>query len=343
MQTQTLSKAGGPVAPKQDLTNRLVLFAARYAIVIAFVLLLIGMSLASPYFLTSYNLLNVVRQAAPVLMVGVGMTFIMATGGIDLSVGSVVALTSVFCADLLARGVPSPLVALLMLALGGGIGLVNGTFVVLGLPSFVVTLASLTFVRGFAFVYSQGYAQAITNAGFKELGRGWIGPLPISGTLALIVAIGGYVLLMHTRLGRYMLAVGGREEAARVQGIRTGRVKMFAYVSTGVLAGAAGLVIASWIGNGSPNAGIGFELDVITPVVLGGTSLFGGQATIFGTVIGGLFTNFVRNGLNLRGVDPYWVQVVTGLILLFAVYFNTRVAGRLTEIARLKANREAER
>jgi ribose/xylose/arabinose/galactoside ABC-type transport system permease subunit len=206
-----------------------------------------------------------------------------------------------------------------------------------------VTLASLTFVRGFAFVYSQGYAQAVTNAGFKELGRGWIGPLPISGTLALLIAIGGHVLLIHTRLGRYMLAVGGREEAARVQGIRTGRVKMFAYVSTGVLAGAAGLVIASWIGNGSPNAGIGFELDVITPVVLGGTSLFGGQATIFGTVIGGLFTNFVRNGLNLRGVDPYWVQVVTGLILLFAVFFNTRVAGRLTEIARLKANREAER
>jgi ribose/xylose/arabinose/galactoside ABC-type transport system permease subunit len=342
MPSQIVSDAEIVPTSRQSLTSTLVLFGARYAIVVGFVLLLVGMSFASPYFLTSFNLLNVVRQAAPVLMVGVGMTFIMATGGIDLSVGSVVALTSVLCADLLTRGVPIPVVAVLMLVLGGAIGFVNGIFVVLGMPSFVVTLASLTFVRGFAFVYSQGYAIVVDSPAFKELGRGWVGPLPISGTLALLIAVAGHIVLLHTRLGRYMLAVGGREEAARVQGIRTGRVKLFAYISTGVLAGGAGLVITSWLGNGSPNAGIGFELDVITPVVLGGTSLFGGQATIFGTVIGGLFTNFVRNGLNLRGVDPYWVQVVTGLILLFAVFFNTRVAGRLTEVARLAAHREAD-
>lgn len=342
MHTQLLSDAEAVPAPRQTLTSRLVLLGARYAIVVAFVLLLIGMSFASPYFFSSFNLLNVVRQASPVLMVGVGMTFIMATGGIDLSVGSIVALTSVLCADLLTRGVPIPLVDLLMLLLGGAIGFINGIFVVWGVPSFVVTLASLTFVRGFAFVYSQGYAIAVASPAFKALGRGWVGPLPISGTLAVLIAIAGHILLVHTRLGRYMLAVGGREEAARVQGIHTGRVKLFAYVSTGVLAGAAGLVVTSWLGNGSPNAGIGFELDVITPVVLGGTSLFGGQATIFGTVIGGLFTNFVRNGLNLRGVDPYWVQVVTGLILLFAVFFNARVASRLNEVARLAAHREAD-
>jgi ribose/xylose/arabinose/galactoside ABC-type transport system permease subunit len=343
MDTQTLPEAEAPLGPREALSSRLVLLGARYAIVIAFVLLLIGMSFASPYFFSSFNLLNVVRQAAPVLMVGVGMTFIMATGGIDLSVGSVVAVTSVLCADLLRRGVPIPAVDVLMLLLGGAIGFINGVFVVWGVPSFVVTLASLTFVRGFAFVYSQGYAIVVASSAFKELGRGWVGPLPVSGTLALLIAVAGYIVLVHTRLGRYMLAVGGREEAARLQGISTGRVKLFAYVSTGILAGGAGLVITSWLGNGSPNAGIGFELDVITPVVLGGTSLFGGQATIFGTVIGGLFTNFVRNGLNLRGVDPYWVQVVTGLILLFAVFFNTRVASRLTEVARFASHREADR
>ena len=320
--------------------NTLILLGARYAIFLAFVILIIGMSLASPYFFSSYNLFNVVRQAAPILIIGVGMTFVMATGGIDLSVGSVVALTSVLCADLLAKGLPIPLVIAAMLCLGAAVGFINGIFVVNGVPAFVVTLASLTFVRGFAFVYSKGYAIAVASPAFKEIGRGWVGPFPISGTLALALAVAGYVILVHTRLGRYMLAVGGREEAARLQGIRVGRIKMFAYVTTSVLAALAGVIITSWLGNGSPNAGIGLELDVITPVVLGGTSLFGGQATIFGTVIGSLFTNFIRNGLNLQGVDPFWVQVVTGLILLFAIYFNTRITSRLAEVARLTAHRE---
>ena len=333
-------RAGGAWLPSRA---NLMAGAARYAIVLAFIVLIVAMSLASPYFFSSYNLLNVVRQAAPIIMIGIGMTFVMATGGIDLSVGSTVALTSVLCADLLAKGLPVPMVVLLVAGLGLAIGLVNGFFVVRGVPAFVVTLASLSFLRGFAFVYSQGYAIPADNPVFKEIGRGWVGPLPISGSLAIILAIVGHVILVETRLGRYMLAVGGREEAARLQGIRIGRVKMFAYASTSVLAALAGVVITSWLGNGSPNAGIGLELDVITPVVLGGTSLFGGQATIFGTVIGSLFTNFVRNGLNLQGVDPFWVQVVTGFILLLGIYFNIKVTSRLTELARLSANEEEAR
>lgn len=321
----------------------LVALAARYAIVLAFVVLLAVMSLASPHFLSSYNLLNVVRQAAPIIMIGIGMTFVMATGGIDLSVGSTVALISVLTADLLARGVPAPLVIVVMAGLGLLVGLFNGFFVVRGLPSFVVTLASLSFLRGFAFVYSKGYAIPVDSPLFRAIGRGWVGPFPVSGSVAILLAAVGYVILVETRLGRYLLAVGGREEAARLQGIRIGRVKMFAYASTGLLAALAGVVITAWLGNGSPNAGIGLELDVITPVVLGGTSLFGGQATIFGTVIGSLFTNFVRNGLNLQGVDPFWVQVVTGFILLLGIYFNTKVASRLSEYARMSANEEEGR
>ena len=212
-----------------------------------------------------------------------------------------------------------------MLVLGLLSGLANGYFVQLGLPPFVVTLAMLTTLRGIAFVVSDGYTTPVKDELVLWLGRGKIGPVHTPIVLAVIIAIIGWVVLSKTRFGLYSLAVGGREEAARAMGINVRGVKLSVYGGIGLLGALAGIVLTGRLGNGSPNAGIMLELEVIAATVLGGTSLFGGVATIAGTVAGALFINFVRNGLNLLGVNPFWVQVATGLILLLAVLLNTVV------------------
>jgi ribose/xylose/arabinose/galactoside ABC-type transport system permease subunit len=315
--------------------RRLALFAVRYGLFLALGLWIVFMTVMSEHFLSWLNFLNVARQAAPVVIVAVGMTFVMATAGIDLSVGSLVALVSVLAAALLTAGLPVWMVVPAVLGVGVLAGLVNGAFVRLGLPAFVVTLAALTYLRGIAFVASDGYAVPIRDEVFLWFGRGEIGGIHVPIVLAIIVALIGYVVLNKTRFGLYALAVGGREEAARAMGIDIGRIKLAVYAGIGLLAALGGIVATARLGNGSPNAGIMFELDVIAATVLGGTSLFGGFATIGGTVAGALFINFVRNGLNLLGVNPFWVQVVTGAILLLAVLVNTVVNRRVTEWARL--------
>jgi ribose/xylose/arabinose/galactoside ABC-type transport system permease subunit len=315
--------------------RRLALFAVRYGLFLALGLWIVAMTIASEHFLSWLNFLNVLRQAAPVVIVAVGMTLVMATAGIDLSVGSLVALVSVVAAAWLRADIPVWAVVPAVLALGTVVGLVNGAFVRLGLPAFVVTLAALTYLRGIAFVASDGYAVPITNEIFLWFGRGEIGGVHVPIVLAVVVALVGYVILNKTRFGLYTLAVGGREEAARAMGIDVGRIKLAVYAMVGLLAALGGIVAAARLGNGSPNAGIMFELDVISATVLGGTSLFGGYATIGGSIAGALFINFVRNGLNLLGVNPFWVQVVTGAILLLAVLLNTVVNRRVVEWARL--------
>ncbi len=300
------------------------------------------MSFASEHFLTWLNVLNVARQAAPIVVIAVGMTFVMATAGIDLSVGSLVALVSVLVVTFFNLGLPTYVVLPAVLLVGLLAGLANGSFVRLGLPPFVVTLAMLTTLRGIAFVVSDGYATPVKDEFVLWLGRGQIGQLHTPIVLAVIVAIGGWVILSKTRFGLYALAVGGREEAARAMGINVGRVKLAVYGGVGMLAALGGIVLTGRLGNGSPNAGIMLELDVIAATVLGGTSLFGGVATIAGTVAGALFINFVRNGLNLLGVNPFWVQVATGLILLLAVLLNTVVNRRVSEWARVGKADEQE-
>lgn len=314
--------------------RRLVLLAARYGLYLALGLWIVAMSLASEHFLTWLNVLSVARQAAPIVIIAVGMTFVMATAGIDLSVGSLVALVSVLVVTFFAVGLPIYVVLPAALLIGLLAGLANGFFVRLGLPPFVVTLATLTTLRGIGFVVSNGYATPVTDEFVLWLGRGQIGQIHTPIVLAAIVAVAGWVVLTKTRFGLYALAVGGREEAARAMGINVGRIKLAVYGSVGVLAALAGIVLTGRLGNGSPNAGIMLELDVIAATVLGGTSLFGGVATIGGTVAGALFINFVRNGLNLLGVNPFWVQVATGLILLLAVLLNTVVNRQITEWAR---------
>jgi simple sugar transport system permease protein len=293
-------------------------------------------ALASPFFLEAGNLLNVLRQLAPMLIVAVAMTFVITTGGIDLSVGSTVALTNALAAIALAAGLPWPLVAVAMLLLGAITGGVQGWFAAYqGIPSFIVTLAGLSMLRGFALLLTQGYSIPIEGVpGFLELGRGWVLGVPVPAVTAVLIALVGYVALGETRYGRQVVAVGANAEAARRVGMPARRISASVFVLTGIASAAAGLIIAARLGSGSSNAAVGFELDVIAAVVLGGTSLLGGTGTIVGTVLGALTIAVIGNGLILIHTSPFLVQIVTGAIILAAIWLNTRVFARLTATRR---------
>ena len=297
-----------------------------------FVLCCVVFAAVSPVFLAPGNLLNLLRQLAPMLIVAVGMTFVITTGGVDLSVGSTVALTNALAAIALADGLPWPLVVVALLLLGALVGAVQGWFTAYQkIPSFIVTLAGLSMLRGIALLLTQGYSIPISGVpGFLVLGRGWVFGVPIPAVIGLVIAIVGYVTLGQTRYGRQVVAVGANPEAARRVGMPALRVAASVFALTGAASACAGLIIAARLGSGSSNAAVGFELDAIAAVVLGGTSLMGGSGTIVGTVLGALTIAVIGNGLILVHTSPFLVQIVTGAIILAAIWLNTRVFARLT-------------
>jgi simple sugar transport system permease protein len=287
----------------------------------------------TPFFLLPGNLLNLIRQLAPLLVVAVGMTFVITTGGIDLSVGSIAALTNAVAAIALLHGVPWLAMVILVLLLGAIIGAIQGWFVAYQkIPSFIVTLAGLSILRGTALLLTKGYSIPIDEPGtdaFLALGRGWIFGLPVPAILAVIVAIIGFVALRQMRYGRHVTAVGANSEGARRVGIPSLRIILSVFMICGVSAAFAGLLLAARLGSGSSNAAEGFELTVIAAVVLGGTSLLGGTGTIIGTVLGALTIGVIGNGLILVHTSPFLVEIVTGTIILAAIWLNTRVFSRL--------------
>lgn len=313
-------------------TDFLLEHAQVLSIAAFFLLCCVVFAASSPFFLLAGNLLNLLRQLAPMLIVAIGMTFVITVGGIDLSVGSIVALTNALAAIALAAGVPWPAVVLAMLLLGAVIGAVQGWFIAYQkIPSFIVTLAGLSMLRGLALLLTKGYSIPIEGApDFVMIGRGWLLGIPIPGILAIVIAAIGYVTLDRTRYGRQVVAVGANPEAARRVGMPARRVEASAFVLTGIASACAGLIIAARLGSGSSNAAVGFELDVIAAVVLGGTSLLGGSGTIIGTVLGALTIAVIGNGLILIHTSPFLVQIVTGAIILAAIWLNTRVFARLT-------------
>lgn len=284
-------------------------------------------SIGSDTFLTLGNILNVLRQAAPILVVAIAMTFVIITGGIDLSVGSQVALINAVAAIVMAMGYPWPLVVVAMVAFGAFLGFAQGWFVAYqGIPAFIVTLAGLSILRGFALYLTQGYSIPIKDApGFFELGRGAIAGFPIPAIIAVIIAILGYVVITATKYGRQVVAVGSNMEAARRVGMPAKWIIASVYVVSGIACALAGLLIAARLGSGSSNAAVGFELQVIAAVVLGGTSLMGGRGTILGTVLGTLTIAVIGNGLILMHISPFFTQIVTGAIILVAIWLNTRI------------------
>lgn len=292
-----------------------------------FVACVVFFALTTDTFMTLGNVMNVVRQAAPILIVAVAMTLVIITGGIDLSVGSQVALVNALAALVLAMGYPWPAVVIAMLGFGAVMGFVQGWFVAYqGIPAFIVTLAGLSIVRGVALYLTQGYSIPIKDVpGFFALGRGELLGMPIPALIAIAVAILGYVVIAATKYGRQVVAVGSNMEAARRVGMPAKWIIASVYLVTGVACALAGLLIAARLGSGSSNAAVGFELQVIAAVVLGGTSLMGGRGTILGTVLGTLTIAVIGNGLILLHISPFFTQIVTGAIILIAIWLNTRI------------------
>jgi ribose/xylose/arabinose/galactoside ABC-type transport system permease subunit len=301
--------------------------AAEFGIGLAFLLEIILFSILSPYFLTAENLLNVSLQTSITGIIAVGMTFVILTAGIDLSVGSLVALAGVITTGFLKFDLPPGLLYLLALAAGMFFGTLSGymagIFVTkFRITPFIVTLALMTIWRGLAFAVTEGRPIWDLPEGFAILARGRFLEIPIPTLLMLAVYAAAHIVLTQTRFGRYVYAVGGNIEAARLAGIPTERVLISVYMISGLLSGSSGILLASRMNSGQPNSGLMYELDVIAAVVVGGTSLFGGRGTVIGTLIGSFLIGVLRNGLNLMNVESYVQQVVVGVVILLAVMMD---------------------
>lgn len=284
-------------------------------------------TLMTTSFLTPSNTINILVQIAPNIIVGVVMTYVITTGGIDLSVGSILALASALTATLLASGTGSLATLIIVLAVGLLAGLLNGYVVAYhNIPPLIVTLAGMMYIRGFALLITGGYSVAImSDHWLVNIGQGSFIGIPVPVIISIIIVIIGAIALRRTRYGTYVTGIGANEESVRRSGVNTKRVKIITYMLSGSSASLAGLIIASRLGTGSSNIGNMFELDVIAAVVLGGTALFGGAGTIFGTIIGVALIGIIQNGLTLMHVSPYIIQIVEGLVLLLAVIINVRV------------------
>jgi simple sugar transport system permease protein len=312
---------------KSRLRDKVLTNGSIISIALFFLVVCVVFSVFTNAFLTAPNLLNIVRQSAPLLIVAAAMTFVITTGGIDLSVGSVLALTSTLSAACLQAGIPWPLVIVLMLALGGLIGALQGFFIAFErIPAFIVTLAGLSVIRGLALLITGGYSIPVdAESPFTAIGRAWFLGVPVPALIALFFLIAAYVAFNETPFGRHVTGIGANAEAVRRAGVNTRVATMFVYIISGAAAAAAGIILAARLGSGSSNAGQGFELDVIAAVVLGGTSLFGGRGTIIGTVLGALTVAVIANGLILAHMSPFLTPIVTGTIILVAIWLNFRL------------------
>ncbi len=291
---------------------------------IALALLVAALSLARPNFLNLANLVNLVRQISINGILAVGVTYVLLTGGVDLSLGSVVALSGVAAACFAHPGeFPAVVPVALGSLAGAACGAANGLVVARGrVAPFIVTLGMMTAARGMALLVSGGRPVSNLAAGFTHIGSGNIAGVPEPILIFFFVALLSRVLLTNMRFGRYVYAVGGNENAALASGVPVRSVKMAAYTLCGALAGLAGVVLASRITTGQPNAGIGYELDAIAAVVIGGTSLNGGVGGVGGTILGALLMGVINNGLDLLNVSSYYQQVVKGLIIVGAVWLD---------------------
>ncbi len=292
-----------------------------------FIAMTVTFSLITRTFLTEINILNILRQSAPLMIVAVAMTFVITTAGIDLSVGSVLALVNALAAISLQAGLAWPLVVALMLGVGIAIGLFQGFFIAYeGIPAFIVTLAGLSSIRGTALLLTKGYSIPIDpQSPFNEIGRGWIFGLPMPAIIAVVALAIGFFVFNKTTFGRYVTGVGANAEAVRRAGVDTKKITVAVYALSGFAAAVAGLIIAARLGSGSSNAGGGFELEVIAAVVLGGTSLFGGRGTMLGTMLGALTIAVIGNGLILYHMSPFITPIVEGFIILIAIWLNFRL------------------
>jgi len=296
-------------------------FSKGGGIFIAFLILCLILTIASPKFLTASNLLIVARQTVFVMIIGFAMTFVIAMGGIDLSVGAILSLCGAVTARMLLDGYNVWLSMLTALVLGTLIGIVNGFLIAkLGITDFIATLGMMSILRGIIMEFTHGVPFfGLQIPTFQWFAQGYIGPLPVPVIITAILFFICVFILTRMRLGRFVLAIGSNQDAARLVGINISRVKITVYAFCGLMCAISGLLLTSRLEAAMPEAGTGYELDVIAATVIGGTSLAGGRANLFGTVVGAMVMGVVRNGLNLLSINVFWHQVVIGSIILIAV------------------------
>lgn len=298
---------------------------------IALFLLMVVLSVVSDKFLTTGNLWNVLRQISVNLCLSIGMTLVILTAGIDLSVGAILGLSGAICAGLLKSGLAFPALdlwvgftvlgaTLAAILVGTSLGFFNGWVITqFSVPPFVATLSMLTIARGLSFLYTQGQPISDLGTDFEQIGAAWLLGVPVPVWISAFLILVFVVITNRTSLGRFIYAVGGNEKAALVSGIPIKQVKWLVYSLSGAMAAIGGVLVTSRLNSAQPNAGMNYELDSIAAIVIGGTSLSGGQGSIKGTIIGAILIGVLNNGLVLLNVSPFWQQVVKGLVILLAV------------------------
>ncbi|ASS94641.1 ABC transporter permease [Peribacillus simplex] len=299
----------------------------KFGPLLALVLLFIVITVLNPSFMEPNNILNLLRQTSINALIAFGMTFIILTGGIDLSVGSILALSSALMAGMMVSGLDPILAILVGILLGAIMGVINGILVSKGkMAPFIVTLATMTIFRGLTLVYTDG--KPITGIGdsvmFQMLGRGYFLGVPVPAVVMVIAFFILWFLLHKTSFGRKTYAIGGNEKASRISGIKVDRVKVAIYGLAGTMAAIAGAILTSRLNSAQPTAGQSYEMDAIAAVVLGGTSLSGGKGRLFGTLVGVLIIGTLNNGMNLLGVSSFYQQVVKGAVILIAVLLDRK-------------------
>lgn len=319
--TGNTNEAGIQTGVKPPLI-RMNLYLDKMGIVLVVILTFIIFAVLDSQFLTWTNILNMIRQTAINGILAAGMTFVILTGGIDLSVGAIVALSGV-CGVYFSLHMPTPLAVLLGVCVGALAGFVNGFLTAkTRLPSIIVTLGSMTYLRGIAYVVTGGYPLVLVSESFKKIGMGYLGPVPIPIVIMLLVYVVFFVILRYTVFGRNVYMIGGNKEAAYLTGINVVPRLVWVYTISGICSAVAGIILAARLFSGQPNVGTGYELDAIAAVVLGGTSLAGGMGTIIGSLFGAIFMGALSNGLTLMSVPYYWQLIIKGLVIILAIYID---------------------
>jgi ribose transport system permease protein len=295
-------------------------YLRRFGLILSFVLLCVALSFLSRRFLTAENISNVLLYSAINGIISVGMTLVILTAGLDLSVGAIVALAGLVAASAIQRFGSTPLAFLICLAIGIAIGLANGVLTVgLRIPPFITTLGMMTISRGLALTFSHGEPITGFSSSFRFLGAGRLGPVPVPIIVMAVVFVLGYFLLARTTPGEYIRALGNNPTAARMSGIRTRRVMVMVYLVSGLLSALASLLLIGRLNSAAPTLGTGYEFDAIAAVVVGGTSFSGGEGGLGGTLLGVLIIGVINNGLNLLNINALWNQVVKGLVIALAL------------------------
>lgn len=304
-----------------------LLLLDKYRVLLIFIALLLVASLLSDAFLTTSNLFNVFRQVSIIAIMSVGMTLVILTAGIDLSVGSVMAFSGAVLAGIITAGVSLPIAIIACLLVGIILGLFNGFVISKGkVPAFIATLAVMVIARGMTLVFTQGNPIVVSNSAFRYIGSGTIFGIPFPIILMIIIYVIMYWILKQTTFGRYLYAIGGNEEASRLAGISVDRVKLAVYALAGFFASISALIYTSRLMSAQPNAGAGMELDAIAAVIIGGTRLSGGRGGVTGTLIGALIMGVLDNILNLTNVSPFYQDIAKGLVILAAVLIDSKLA-----------------